>query len=247
MFKNTFKNLRFWLPILGISISLALATPIMAADLSPKDAQRLLNDTKMLFSYLGLKGESDYAAKPENIIKAALFGCFDAKMSFNFEQEERKEAGKAALPKTTPLFKVNGKAVTANQVLMRDDAPNLFKNVPESFTCFIVKDAIALGALYFTGHSIKKHTAPKGNELLGDTLLNDKGYYVSIEGLGDAATESELKKIKPQGEGFVLTGKVVEVMDGGEEQNKAKIFRLELKPGEAPGTWKRQYIEKPIK
>ena len=66
---------------------------------------------------------------------------------------------------------------------------------------------------------------------------------MSIDGLGDAATESVLKKVEPQGDGYVLTGDVVEVMEGG----TPGTFRLVLVPGEAPGTWKRRYTEEGTK
>ncbi len=229
--------------VLAVSLSFFLAQSGVAADLSQDDAKRLLKDTTTIAAYLELKGESDYAGKPENIIKAALFGCYDAKMAFAYAQGERKEAGKPALPATTALFTVNGKAVPANQVLRREDAPDVFKNLPESLTCFMTRDAVALAALHFTGHGIKEHRAPKGDEFFGETRLNDKGYFVSIDGLGDTATESVLKKISPKGDGFVLTGEVIQVMGDPDEHKKPGTFRLELMPGEAPGTWKRQYSE----
>ncbi|MBE6440814.1 MAG: hypothetical protein E7022_00560 [Desulfovibrio desulfuricans] len=232
------------LSMLAISLSLAPAAPGMAADLSQDDAKRLLKDTATIASYLELKGESDYTGKPQNIIKAALFGCYDAKSAFAYAQEGRKEAGKPTQPGTTALFTVNGKAVTADQILRREDAPDAFKNLAESFTCFMTRDAVALAALRFTGHRVKEHSAPKGDEFFGDVLLNDKGYYVSIDGLGDAPTEAVLKKVVPQGDGFVLTGEVVEVMGDPEEHKKPGTFRLELTPGDVPGTWKRRYSEK---
>ena len=232
------------LSVLALSLSLLLATSGMAADMSQAEAKRLLEDTKMIASYLDLKGESDYAKMPQHIIEAALFGCYDAKMQFAYEQEQRKETGKPALPGTSALFTVNGKAVTADQVLRREDAPDLFKNLAESFTCFITRDAVSLAALQFTGHALKKHSVPKGNEFFGDSLLNDKGYFVCIDGLGDAPTEAVLKKVTPQGNGFLLTGEVIEVMGDPEEHKKPGTFRLELTPGDVPGTWKRQYTEK---
>ena len=238
-----YKILLSLLSIAIITLSLALPKPGIAATLSQEEAKRLLIDTSTIATYLTLKGESDYANKPDNIIKAALFGAFDAKMEFTFEQEQRKEEGKQTQSDTTAMFTVNGQPVTADQVLMREEAPEIFKNLSEKFTCFVSKEAVALAALHFTGHSIKNHKAPKGDEVLGDTLLNDKGYFVSIEGLGDAPTEAVLKSVSPQGDGFVLRGEVVEVMGDPEEMEKPGKFCLELKPGDVPGTWKRQYSE----
>ena len=180
----------------------------------------------------------------QNVIKAALFGCFDAKNEFNIEQDMRKEAGKQPLPGTSAMFSVNGTAVPANSVFFRHEAPNVFKGLAKSFTCFITRQAVEVAALRFTGHRITKHVAPKDDELLGETLLNDKGYFVSIEGLGDAPTDAELKKVEPQGDGFLLTGDVVDVFVDGIDHKKPSTFRLVLTPGEAPGTWKRQYVEK---
>lgn len=232
------------LSILAVSLSIAPAAPGMAADLSQDDAKRLLDDTTTIAFYLEIKGESDYVGKPQNIIKAALFGCYDAKSAFAYAQEERKEAGKPTLPGTTALFTVNGKAVRADQILRREDAPDMFKNLAESITCFMTRDAVALAALHFTGHALKEYSEPKGDDFFGEVILNDKGYFVSIDGLGDAAKEAVLKKVEPQGDGFVLTGEVVEVMGDPEEHKKPGTFRLELKPGDVPGTWTRQYFEK---
>lgn len=232
------------LSILAVSLTLAPAAPGLAADLSQNEAKRLLQDTTTIAAYLDLKGESDYENKPGNVIKAALFGAYDAKMSFAYEQQRLKEEGKKPLPGNAALFSVNGQPVRADMVLRREDAPDVFKNLSESFTCFITRDAAELAALHFTGHAIKEHSALKGDEFFGDTILNDKGYFVSIDGLGDTATEAVLKKVAPQGDGFVLTGEVVEVMGDPDERKKPGAFRLELKPGDAPGTWKRQYTEK---
>ncbi len=232
------------LSFLALSLTFVPAKQCRAADLSQQEAEHILEDTATIASYLGLKGESDYVNKPQNIIMAALFGCYDAKMRFHFEQEQRKEAGKQALPGTTPLFTVNGQSVTADQVMTREDNPKLFKKMPDSCTCFITRNAVTLAALQFTGHTVKKHQAPKGNEFFGESILNDKGYFVSIDGLGDAPTEAVLKKVAPRGQGFLLTGEVIEVLGDPDEKKKPGTFRLELTPGDAPGTWKRQYSEK---
>ncbi|MCR5815180.1 MAG: hypothetical protein K6G15_11925 [Desulfovibrio sp.] len=231
------------LSMLTFSLCLALA-PCQTLALSQEDAQRLVKDTKTIDSYLELKGESDYVGKPQNILMAALFGAYDAKMAFAFEQAQRKEEGKKALPANTALFTVNGRSLPANQVLMRDEAPAVFKNLSENFTCFITRDAAALAALYFTGHSVQKHSAPKNAEFLGQTLLNDQGYFVSIDGLGDAPTEAVLQNMTVKGDGFVLTGEVIQVLGDPDEQQKPGSFRLELTPGDVPGCWKRQYSEK---
>ncbi|MCR5562482.1 MAG: hypothetical protein K6F46_03795 [Desulfovibrio sp.] len=230
------------LPVLALLIS--LATPCTAVDLSQDEAKRILEETKTIASYVDLTGEEDYMGKPENVIRAALFGCYDAKATFDAVQGELKEAGKPPLPTSSALISVNGKSLAANHVVRRDDAPEKFTGVPDGFTCFMPRSAVELAALYFTGHRIKEHVAPKGDELFGNVILSDEGYFVSIDGLGDAATESVLKKVEPQGDGFVLTGDVIEVMEGG---GKPGTFRLVLKPGEEPGTWKRQYTEEGTK
>ncbi|MBO4368502.1 MAG: hypothetical protein J5803_00140, partial [Desulfovibrio sp.] len=183
--KNTIRMPLFsFFSILLVTSFLMLPTKAMAAELSQADAKRLLQDTALIESYLNLKGESDYVGDPLNIIKAALFGAFDAKMSFLYKQENRKEEKKDLLPQNAPLFVVDGKSVTADQVIMRDEASDLFKNLPETCTGFITRNAVELAALYFTGHRIKEHKAPKGDEMLGDTILKENGYYISIEGLG---------------------------------------------------------------
>lgn len=241
--KDTTKQIS-WLSLLIIAILCILPNLAKASDLSKAKANQLLEDTTLMSAYLNLKGESDYIKNEENIIKAALFGAFDAKSRFIFEQEERNEKGKKPLPKTTALFSVNGKSITPDKVLMRNEAASVFKNYAETFTCFISKDAAELAALYFTGHTLKKHFAPQNDALLGRTILTDNGYYVSIEGLGDQGTEAKLKNIKAQGNGFVLTGNVISVMDDGDTNAKPKTFRLILTPGEVSGSWKRQYSEK---
>jgi len=233
----------FFLPILMISSLVIVKNSAIAANLSNDDAKRLLEDTMTISWYMDLNGESDYTEKPLNIIKAALFGAYDAKGTFEYEQEQLAEAGKQAKPANSPLFTIDGRTVTADQIMARDEAPDLFKGLPETFTYFITRDAAELSALRYTGHRIKEHMDPKDEEYLGGTRLTDKGYFVGIDGLGCPATEAELKNVAPNGEGFVLTGKVVEVMGEPEEQNKPWSFRLELTPGDAPGTWKRQLTE----
>ncbi|MCR4665754.1 MAG: hypothetical protein K5657_00470 [Desulfovibrio sp.] len=214
-----------------------------ASDLSKQDAKRVLSETATIASYLGLSGESDYVKAPGNIIKAALFGAYNAKNIFVYEQEKRKEEGQKPLPASSPLFTVNGQTVSANQVLLRSENPEAFKNRAESFTCFLTREAVEGAALHFTGHSVKKHAAPKGDDFFGETLLTDKGYFVSIDGLGDAGTEAVLQDISKKGEGFLLTGDVIEVIGDPEEMRKPGTFRLVLSPGEKAGTWKRQYTE----
>ena len=214
-----------------------------AAELSPKDARSVLEEAFIIAGYTGLHGESEFAGKPQNVIRAALFGAFDAKMRYVFEQDRLEEEGKPPLPASHPLFVVNGRALMPDQVKDRDEAPDLFTGLPEQYNVFISREAVELAALRYTGHSVAKHEAPGGEGFLGDTLLNDKGYFVSIDGLGDLIIEPELKSVTPRGEGFVLAGALLEP----DESAKPGAFALELMPGDVAGTWKRQYTETPAK
>lgn len=222
---------------------LLLAVPALSATLSNKDGKRLVDETTTIAWYTELTGEDDYANKPLHVIKAAIFGAFDAKHRFAFTQEERQEAGKKLLPPNAPLLSVNGRPLRADSVLLREEAPQLFKKQRGDFTCFVSREAVELAALYFTGHSVREHPTPKGDELLGKVVLTEKGYFVSIEGLGDTFKKAELRKIAPYGEGFVLTGKIIDDMAAEDGKDRSGTFRLELFPGEEPGTWKRRYAE----
>jgi len=102
----------FFLRILAACLALAVLCimPCRAADLPRQEAERILQDTYIIAGYVGLNGESDYAGRPQNVIMAALFGAYDAKMAYVFEQDRRKEAGEKPLPASTPLFTVAGRA-----------------------------------------------------------------------------------------------------------------------------------------
>ena len=230
--------------VLAVMAAFIPARPGSAATLPQQEAERLLSDTYTLLCYMDLTGEADYADKPQNVLRAALFGAYDAKMGFAYEQEMRTEAGKPPLPANAPLFSVDGKPLPADQVVRRDeDSTGIFNNLPEEFTCFITKEAVELAAPYFTGHRFGEHVDPGELEGLGRVILNDKGYFVSIDGLGDPGSEPVLKQIEPQGNGFVLTGEIEEYMGDPDETKAAPAFRLELMPGEVPGAWKRQYTQ----
>lgn len=221
----------------------ALFQPCRAAELSQKEAQGILEDAFVIAGYTGLHGESDFAGKPGNVIRAALFGAFDAKMACEFERDRLKEEGKPPLPESHPLFVVNGRSLMPDQVLSRGDVPSLFGGLPETYNVFISREAVELAALRYTGHAVSAHEAPGGEGFLGDTLLKEKGYFASIDGLGDLLVEPRLESVTPKGEGFVLAGKLFEP----DESAKPGTFTLELMPGDVAGTWKRQYTEKPGK
>ncbi len=224
----------------------ACAAPGAApAALAQQEAERILQDTFTIAGYVGLKGEADYAGKPQNIIAAALFGAFDAKMEYAFEQDRRKEQGEKPLPASAPLFTVNGRALSPDQVRSRDNAPALFKGLPEQYTTLVSREAVELAALRYTGHAVARHVAP-ATGFFGDTILNDKGYFVCIDGLGDLPEEPRLAQVTPRGDGFTLSGEILQIMGDGEDGGSAR-FRLELTPGDAPGTWKRQYTTTPGK
>ncbi len=242
---TTYKTRRiFQLIILSIFTIIFCETNCIALELTHEEAEKILKNTATMSWYMDINGENDYKKDDINIIRVALFGLFDAKTEFLYNQEQIVEKGKKKLPENTPLFTVNGKAVTADQVVMREDSPQLFKDISDDFMCFMTRDAVSLAALYFTGHNLKEHIAPKDNDMIGEVLLNKNGYFIGIEGMGDTATEAKLKNIAPQGNGFVLTGEVVEIASGEpSEQSTPWSFRLELAPGDAPGTWKRQFTE----
>ena len=222
-----------------LALALVLALPGSAQALSEEEAKAVLQDTYTIHGYVDLDGEKDYAGKPANVVAAALFGAFDAAMSRSAEQDRRKEEGEKPLPKDAPLFTVAGQALAPGEVVMRDERPSLFKGRPEEFNVFVSRRAAELAALRFTGREIETHTAPKDGMLAG-TVMTDKGYFVSIDGLGDLPEEPALKKIEPKGSGFVLTGELVQTM-GDEPSAKPVLFKLVLAPGAKPGTWKRQF------
>ncbi len=225
--------------------SVCLSSYAQAADLSADDAEKVLWDTFTISGYTDLNGESDYADKPENIICAALFGAYDTKMNYNFRQSYNTEQGEPPIPEGTPLFTVNGMALMPDSVATREDFPALFAGLPEHFTAFITREAVELAALRYTGHVVKEHRAPSGNDIVGETKLTNKGYFISIDGLGDIPIDVVLKSTSHEGDTYILTGELIDI--NAEDDATHATFKLTLYPGDVPGTWKRQYEEFPGK
>ena len=230
----------FILMILLTLCLLGVGAQVKAADVLKKTtAEQIVKDTYLLVGYMGLKGEADYAVA-NNIIKAALFGAFDARARFDLEQETRQEEHKKPLPQTSPLFHVQNKAVRAQDVVFRDQQESFFKGLPEECNVFVSLEASELAALRFTGHKIANHASfkDKGELGLGDVRLAKNGYYFTVEGLGDLPMEPELRAIKPKENGYVLTGILNPTMDDGQ---KERTFTITITPGEVKGTWLRSF------
>ncbi|MBO7410371.1 MAG: hypothetical protein J6T92_00450 [Ottowia sp.] len=214
--------------------------PLKEVELSLAEAKRIVQDTFTIWLYVGVKDEADYA-RPENIIRAALFGAYDARAGFNYEQAMKKDKGEAPAPLSTPLFSVGGRSVTAQQVVLQEDKPALFKGVPPvktewgeaPYNVHLDRQTVELAALRFTGRAVTKHTAPK------DVHLNEAGYFMLIDGLGDSFREPQLARVEPRGKGYVLSGTLNNEMDDGQPDES---FRLTLAPGDAPGTWRREAL-----
>ncbi|MBQ6669302.1 MAG: hypothetical protein IJM72_04510 [Deltaproteobacteria bacterium] len=209
------------------------------AQLDFAEAEKILEDTCLIWAYEGLKDENDYRDKPQNVVRAALFGARDVYASFRYHQEERKEQGQAALPRSTPLFKIGERTLAADQVVEYDENPDAFAGLPrpegemlEHYTHRITRQAVELAALRFTGHKVTRHVAS------APTLLTDAGYFVVIDGLGDSGKEPKLHAVTPIAGGFLLTGEIANVFD--DDEPPVAYFELELAPGDAPGCWKRQ-------
>ncbi|MBQ7617955.1 MAG: hypothetical protein IJS50_03685, partial [Desulfovibrio sp.] len=81
--------------------------------LTPKEAEEILQDTFTIAGYVGLNGEKDYLTLEENIIRAALFGAFDAKNTYSFELNESQEENKT--PPSKVLFKIGQEEVLENE------------------------------------------------------------------------------------------------------------------------------------
>lgn len=224
---------------------LSAATTAIAAPaaLSREAAATILQDTFTIATYVGLDGEEDYAGRPQEVIRAALFGAFDARMERLAEQEQRKARGEAPLPAHAPLITVARRSVPEDRVLLRSASPAVFRGLPEQYTVFADREAVELAALRYTGHAVTRHMAPGGRGYLGDTILNGGGYYINVGELGEAGEEPRLKTIMPKGAGFVLRGELVQIFEDAPKPPAA--FTLELTPGDAPGTWKRRYVTSP--
>ena len=63
-------------PAACLAVSVLCALPCRAADLSRQEAEGILQDTHTIAGYMEIAGETDYAAKPDDVIAAALFGAF---------------------------------------------------------------------------------------------------------------------------------------------------------------------------
>ena len=220
----------------------AAALSAQAAELGQADALRIVNDTLTLKIYVGVADERDFQDKPEHVIAAALFGAYDAKSAYDFEQNERREKGEAVT--AGPLFSVDGRDLAPDQVRDAYEDPSFFEGLPSPpalpdmppdavipYNIFVSRQAVELAALRFTGHRVTDHKAPEGD------LLEDRGYFTVIDGLGDSGKEAKVEKITPKGEGFTLSGTIANHME--DEGPKSYAFTLELIPGDAPGTWKR--------
>ena len=210
------------------------------AELSFDEASRIVQDTFTIWLYEGVKDEADYA-KPENIIRAALFGAYDARAGFNYEQAMKKDKGEAPAPLSTPLFSVGGRSVAARQVVLQEDNPALFKGLPTvkmewgemPYNVHLDRQTVELAALRFTGRTVTKHIAPK------DVHLNEAGYFMLIDGLGSTGREPQLARVEPRGTGYVLSGTLKNEMDDGKPDES---FRLTIVPGDAPGAWRREAL-----
>ncbi len=222
-----------------------VTSPLHAAELSREEAESLLWDTFTIAAYTGLNGESDYAGKPENIICAALFGAFNARMERDFQQEYRAQNGGSPLPDDTPLFTVCGKPLMPEGVYTRENYPSFFHDLPETITAFVSREAAELSALHFTGHPISEHRLPPAGSILGETKLTAKGYFISVEGLGDVPIGVNPKMFSHEGNSWVLMGELIDM--NAEDDTPMPRFRLTLYPGEVPGTWRRQYAEFPAR
>lgn len=213
---------------------------VQSAELSFDEASRIVQDTFTIWLYVGVKDEADYA-KPENVIRAALFGAYDARTGFDYKQAMKKDEGEKPAPLSAPLFSVGGRSVAARQVVLQEDKPALFKGLPTvkmewgemPYNVHIDRQTVELAALRFTGRAVTKHIAPK------DVHLNEAGYFMLIDGLGDTGREPQLARVEPRGTGYVLSGTLKNEMGDGQPDES---FRLSIAPGDAPGAWRREAL-----
>lgn len=211
-----------------------------AETLSFKEAKKILDDS---FS-VSFFSDTDYS-KPENIIKATLAGLYDAHSYYEYVlQDERKQQGKTPLPADYPLITVGGKSIPASSVLSKEygKADPKFQNLPKTkfadgFNVRLDKEAVDLAAPYFTGYKIVKHYQPEADGFFfaEDIYFDGKAYYLVVDGLGDNGMSWKLENVKPEGNGYLLTG----TLNNEFEETKSK-FSLKIAPSETvKGTWKR--------
>ena len=204
------------------------------------EARRIVQDTFTTWQYVGVNDDTGYAV-PENVIRAALFGAYDARVGFDYEQSQKKEKGEKPAPLTALLFSVGTRSVTARQVVLQADNPVLFEGVPPvrmewgeaSCNVFIDRQTVELAALRFTGRAVTKHIAPK------NALLTEAGYFVLFDGMGDSGLEVQLERVERSENGYVLTGTLKNLMG---DKPPVESFRLSLVPGDTPGAWKRETL-----
>ena len=225
----------------GTALCLAGTLSVHAANMSKDEAEAIFHDTYDIRAYAGTSGEQDYEGKPQNVLRAALFGAYKSLMA----RAEAQEEGKKPLPDSAPVISAGGLSVGMDQFALASDKPDFFKGRPEQCTAFISRKAAEVASLHYTGRVLEKHmNLPSGDDMFG-AVLDDKGYCVDIDGLGDYFEEPVLEKVEPKGSGFVLSG-VIKASE--EEENPVdKNFKLVLTPGDKPGTWRRQYTETPRK
>ena len=230
-----------------------------ASEMSKEEAVEILRDT-ITITYNSLPDESRFD-NSDNVIKAALFGAFEAKANFKSKMLPAKEKGQT-VTQSNVLFQVGEEIFYADQVTTQSESPEIFRNIPKPenapdyYTDFISKRAVELAALRYTGHKITKHSAPK-NMWLNDKgyfnyfshmqsyinphiLINEKGYLIIIEEIGIKMT-FKLMEVIPKNDGYVINALLTQY-DYNHSNNEPEsiVVKLELIPGDVAGTWKRK-------
>lgn len=224
-----------------------------AKTLSFEEAKKILNDSFAVSIF----SDTDYS-NHDNIIRSALAGLYDARATYLYISMERKEKGLKPLPANYPLFKVGNETVLASSVISLEENSPLLKNIPKArmrdsekgwkaygnetyhFSYRIDKKAVELAAPYYTGHKLLKHYAPSAltGDFFAEDVYFDGSYYYLFSDAGHD-TGWKLENVKPDGNGYLLTG----TTEDGYEGTKGK-FSLKITPSdEVKGTWKRKWNE----
>lgn len=159
-------------------------------------------------------------------------------------EEILQEEGKPPLPDSVPVISAGGMSVGKDQFVRFKDDPAFFKGRPERCSVFFTRKAAEAASLRYTGRVLGAHMSLpfRSDDDTFGAVLEEKGYYLEIDGLGDYFETLHLKKVEPHESGFVLTG---EIEPGPDDDSPVKDFRIVLTPGDRPGTWRRQYTESP--
>ena len=199
-----------------------------AGAMNAAEAESIFNDSFTIWAFVGARAvqDAELEKNPELLRDITLFWVYDAIMTL----ESAPEAGDDGI-----ILSFNGQELRADQAASRYSRAELFQGIPDRYNFFVSRQAAEMASLWLTGRKLIHRNFPANPEGMfwGGVLLDDRGYWFTVDGVGDPMREPLLQDFYADGDGWILKGQILEE---GEEPQEAE---LRLSPGDAPGTWKR--------